>query len=477
MIVILAVLLPFSLALHIDYAPAIVSDTIIESTPADNAIALQNALGPLSFPFALFGGIMLTAMIGFLVGPAYWLFKRNSTAWAIVVASILLPLLIWIAFPIHMTLFALIPLAAIGPLLTLITRRDPPLSRDPSGESLSRRAILIRAAIFSLGGLALSVIDGLPAYQFALNAAKAGAKLFDFTPPAPRVSSFPAPGDVAEVTNVADFYVMRKFPNAVPPALPDWKLTVDGVVAQPLALSLADIQAFPRTDIFLTRECVSNPVGGKLISTALMSGVRLADVLQKVGVKPEAVQFVFYGRDGYAESVPVDHALSNGLLTYAMNGLLLPDAHGAPLKVEIPGLYGFKSMKWLTRIEAVATPYQSVWTQAGWTSSAIVKTMSRIDAITPDADGAIISGVAFAGLREISRVEVQINGGGWQAATLNIPPLSNKTWVQWRLNTSAQGDLTVVVRAIDGTGISQISDKHSQFPDGASGLHTIAIHV
>lgn len=482
-VLILAALLPFALALHIDYAPTLVSDAIIESTPADNAIVLQNVLGPLAFPFSLLGGIMLTAMAGLIAGLIYELFRHASTLLAVVSASVLLPLLIWVAFPADMTLAALAPLAGIGLVIALINRHDlfPNYKNVISipDEALSRRAFLTRVAVFTLGGASLGVIDGVPAYQFALNAVKAGAKLFGFTPPEPRVAGFPAPGGVAEVTDVADFYIMRKSPNAVPPALPDWKLIVDGLVAQPLALSLADIQAFPRTDVFITRECVSNPVGGNLISTALMSGARLSEVIQRAGILPNAVQLVFYGRDGYVESVLVNDALDNGLLTYAMNGVLLPDAHGAPLKVEVPGAYGFKNMKWLTRVEAVAKPYQSVWTQAGWTSAANVKTMSRIDAIMPNVsdNGATITGIAFAGLRGISRVEVQVNGGDWQPATLNLPPLSNKTWMQWRLNTSEHGDLRVTVRAFDGTGSPQIATRRPQFPDGASGLHTVEVHV
>jgi DMSO/TMAO reductase YedYZ molybdopterin-dependent catalytic subunit len=208
-----------------------------------------------------------------------------------------------------------------------------------------------------------------------------------------------------------------------------------------------------------------------------MSGARLSDVLTKSSVQAGATQAVFYGRDGYAESVPLTDALDRGLLVYAMNGVLLPDDHGAPLKVEVPGLYGFRNMKWLTRIALVATPFQSVWIQEGWTALDY-KTMSRIDAITANpSGGATIAGIAFAGLRGIKSVEVQINGGAWQAAILHTPPISDKSWTQWRLDILQRGQLTVIVRATDGSGVAQISDDHGQFPDGATGLHHVTIQL
>jgi DMSO/TMAO reductase YedYZ molybdopterin-dependent catalytic subunit len=214
-----------------------------------------------------------------------------------------------------------------------------------------------------------------------------------------------------------------------------------------------------------------------------MSGVKLAEVLDRAGVQSKTVQLVFYGRDGYSESVPIDHARRYGLLVYAMNGVLLPEAHGAPVKVEVPGLYGFKNMKWLTRIVAVDTPYQSVWTQEGWTSTAVYQTMSRIDVIAPRKDGAghtigvTIAGIAFAGVRGISQVEVQINEGNWQPAILNAPPISDLTWTQWQIESPAQGQVTVSVRATDGSGVLQTAEAHPQFPNGATGWHSLTMTV
>jgi hypothetical protein len=257
-------------------------------------------------------------------------------------------------------------------------------------------------------------------------------------------------------------------------------LTVSGLIERPLTLTLDDLAAMPRSDVYLTRQCISNPIGGNLISTALMSGVMLADVMEQVGVKPGAVDLVFYGRDGYSESVPIAYALEHGLLTYAMNGMYLPEIHGAPVRLEVPGLYGFKNMKWLDRIEVVDKHYVAIWEEQGWTGQPIVKTMSRLDVIRPTEQGALIAGIAYAGLRGISGVEVQVNDGAWQPAMLHVPPLANRTWVQWRaeIEGATKGDkLTVSARAVDGEGKHQIEAQQKQFPDGASGLHMMIVSL
>lgn len=474
---ILAVLLPFYLIYKIDYAPTLVSNAIIERTPPNNAIALQNALGALSFPFALLGGIMIVGMAGMVTGVVYAALRRVNPLLGIVVGSLALLGTLWLCFPGHMTAPGLAPLALAGLVTHLIARRGfaAPLPQVQSG--ITRRELLTRVSIFSVGGLLLAFIDGFPVYLAAVNATKPGARLFAFSFPPARKAEFPAPGGLPEVTPDGSFYQMRKFPTVVPPAPPDFALVIDGLVDHPLKLTMADLFALPRHDAYITRQCVSNPVGGSLISAAWFSGVRLREVLTSAGLQPGAIQLRFYGRDGYEESVAVDYALENGLIAYAMNGLALADAHGQPLKMEIPGLYGFKNMKWLTRIEAIPTAFKSVWAKEGWTETARYQTMSRVDAVTPTPGGTVtICGVAFAGTRGISGVEVQVNGRDWQAATLHTPPLSPQMWVQWRLDVPDRGALTIRVRAVDGMGTPQIAAKRTQFPDGATGYHEVTIN-
>jgi DMSO/TMAO reductase YedYZ molybdopterin-dependent catalytic subunit len=475
-VIILAVLLPFYVLFKIEYAPTLVSNSIIERTPPDNAILLEKFLGPLSFPFALMGGIMFTAMIGLIVGLVYAAVRRIHPILAILTASLLMPALLWGLFPIHLTPLAMTPFLATGLILALLTRADPVKFANPEG--ISRRELLTRMVGFGFGGLILSVIDGFPVFLAALNATQPGSPLFGWGTPAARNAKFPAPGNVPEITPNTEFYVMRKFPTVVPPVSPEFRLVIDGLVDQPLQLSLSEIFAFPRHDVYLTRQCVSNPVGGYLISSALFSGARLAEVLAKAGVSPSVKYLKFYGRDGYEESVPLFYALEHGMIAYGMNGLALSEAHGAPLKIEVPGLYGFKNMKWLTRIEAINVPFQSVWAREGWTETAIYKTMSRIDAVRLAPDGTVTAcGIAFAGLRGINKVEVQVNNGGWREAVLHTPPLSDRIWVQWRIDLPERGNMQVRVRATDGTGTPQIATKQAQYPDGASGYHSVTVSL
>jgi DMSO/TMAO reductase YedYZ molybdopterin-dependent catalytic subunit len=168
------------------------------------------------------------------------------------------------------------------------------------------------------------------------------------------------------------------------------------------------------------------------------------------------------------------------LLAYAMNGVYLPEIHGAPVRLEVPGLYGFKNMKWLDRIEVVDKHYVAIWEEQGWAGQPIVKTMSRIDVIKTTARGVLVAGIAYAGLRSISAVEVKLGDGDWQSAMLHVPPLANRTWVQWRAEIEngeilKDRKLSVSVRAVDGLGAPQIEVPQKQFPNGASGLHTATI--
>jgi DMSO/TMAO reductase YedYZ molybdopterin-dependent catalytic subunit len=476
-VIILAVMLPFWLLRGLDYAPQVASDYIIEHTPPDTAIRLQNALGALAMPSALLGGVMYIAMIGLFAGVGYTLIKPRSRSLAILMASLIELAIAIFFFPnLLEKSFALAPLIFTGLILDRLAHHKP-LTTHTAEAGFSRREMLSRLALFSFGGLVVSAIDAWPVYQSALNAVHPGRRIADFTPPKARVVGFDSPGLTSEVTPAENFYVMRKFATPIPSIRPDWVLTIDGLVTKPLTLRFEDLLALPKTEMFITRQCVSNPVGGNLISTAWMTGVKLADLLSQSGLRSEAIECVFYGGDTYSESVPLAYARDHGLLIYAMNGELLAPAHGAPLRVELPGLYGFKNMKWLDHIALVDKHYTAIWEQEGWTTHANYKTMSRIDGVRKVGDRVEIVGIAFAGLRGIQAVEIRINDGAWQPAILNSPPLSDETWVQWRAATQTTGALTLQVRAIDGLGAPQIETEQSQYPDGASGLHTIMVKI
>jgi DMSO/TMAO reductase YedYZ molybdopterin-dependent catalytic subunit len=287
----------------------------------------------------------------------------------------------------------------------------------------------------------------------------------------------PVRGTRPELTANEDFY--RVDINLTPPSIdPEtWRLEIGGLVARPLVLTLDELRARPAISQIITLECISNPVGGDLISTSRWTGVRVADVLDEVGVKPAARALSFEAADGYYESASLDELRDpRSLLVYAMNGEPLPEAHGFPLRLYIPDRHGMKLPKWIRRIEAVAEPRAGYWVERGWSATAIPHTTSVIDAVHATGEGErrtmSIGGIAYAGARGIRSVEVQVDGGIWVPAQLRAPALSPLTWVQWRLDLPYRpGRHTFRVRAVDGTGAVQEATVRPPHPDGATGLY------
>ncbi|HLY28119.1 MAG TPA: molybdopterin-dependent oxidoreductase [Aggregatilineales bacterium] len=260
-----------------------------------------------------------------------------------------------------------------------------------------------------------------------------------------------------------------------------WSLAVGGLVNKPLSISYDDLTKMPAVKQLATLECISNPVGGDLISTTEWTGVRLYDVLKLAGLQDGVVEIKFTCADGYTESLPMDAVMDEQtLLVYAMNGMALPDIHGFPLRIYTPNRYGMKNPKWVTTLEAIRDPYDGYWEVRGWDKQAIVKTTSVIDAVSSakTPDGSVpVGGIAFAGKRGISKVEVALDSGDWQQAELK-EPLSPLTWRLWRINTQAtKGPHSFRVRATDGTGAVQTSQVADLHPDGASGYNSIEADV
>jgi DMSO/TMAO reductase YedYZ molybdopterin-dependent catalytic subunit len=285
----------------------------------------------------------------------------------------------------------------------------------------------------------------------------------------------PVPGTRPELTSTADFY--RIDINTVPPQVDGntWRLKLDGLVDHPLTLSLDDLRAMPANSQAITLECISNPIGGDLISTAVFTGVPFKLVLQQAGVQAGAQAVDMQAVDGFYESIPMAEAMDERtLLVYAMNGVPLPIAHGYPLRIYIPNHFGMKQPKWIQSMTVVAQPQTGYWVERGWSEQAVVQTTSVIDAVDTQGSSQTkvvpVGGIAYAGARGISKVEVQVDGGDWQTAELRDPPLSPLTWVQWRfLWTATPGRHVLSVRCTDGDGALQDATLADTFPNGATG--------
>jgi len=351
----------------------------------------------------------------------------------------------------------------------------------------ARRRLLVAlgvgAAGFALGASDLGSLLGGRANRFR------PIHLPKLTPVSPPHSST---GDAAfgrlagltpRITPISDFYVVDQA--IVDPAIDasEWHLQVGGLVRRPSALSYDDLLQMPAVERFQTMECISNPVGGDLISTARWEGVPLAEILDRAGVQSGAVEVVFRSADGYSDSLPLSQAMDERtLIALGMDGFELPQSHGFPARLLSLGTFGMKNPKWLTSIEVVGGPYEGFWEVRGWSKRAAVKTTSRFDLPQPGTairGPAPIGGIAFSGDRGISRVEVSTDAGKtWGRATLESP-VSPYTWVRWlyRWTAPTPGTYTLRARAFDVEGVPQPAAWAPPHPDGASSYPVIAVRV
>jgi DMSO/TMAO reductase YedYZ molybdopterin-dependent catalytic subunit len=283
------------------------------------------------------------------------------------------------------------------------------------------------------------------------------------------------------ITTNDRFYVVNEellYPDVDPAT---WTLEVGGLVDKPFALTYRQLRSMQAVEQFQTLECVSNKVGGKLISTARWTGVPMKALLDRAGIRTGALEVVSRSVDGYADSIPLgDATRPTTLIAIGMNGQVLPREHGFPARLLAPGYYGMKQPKWLGSIEVVDRPFQGYWEVRGWVKRAVVKTMSRID--TPRSGATVgealtVAGVAFAGDRGISRVEVSTNGGKtWNDAQLETE-LSPFTWRRWRVRVRLKGgaEANIVVRATDGTGAVQTGAVTPPEYSGSTGRHEVTV--
>ncbi|MCS0605847.1 molybdopterin-dependent oxidoreductase [Streptomyces sp. LP11] len=270
-----------------------------------------------------------------------------------------------------------------------------------------------------------------------------------------------------------------------------WRLRVHGKgVSRPVVLSFDDLLRRELIERDITLTCVSNEVGGPYVGTARWIGTRLADLLAECGVKPPsrggpADQLVARSVDGMTIGSPVEDVMDgrDALLAVGMNGQPLPFDHGFPVRMVVPGLYGFVSAcKWITDIELTTfDSYDPYWVKRGWARKAPIKTQSRIDTPKPFArprtGTVMVAGVAWAQHRGIDKVEVRVDDGPWQEARL-APEDSRDTWRQWSFPWQAgKGGHTLTVRATDRSGQVQTDRRARTVPDGASGRHSVVVTV
>lgn len=265
----------------------------------------------------------------------------------------------------------------------------------------------------------------------------------------------------------------------------DWHLRIHGMVDRTIDLSYEQLLARPLIERDITLTCVSNPVGGSYVGNARWVGVALADLLDEAGVHPGADQLVSRSVDGWTAGTPTAVVMDgrDAMLAVSMNGETLPLAHGFPVRMLVPGLYGYVSAtKWLSELQlSTFEAFDPYWIERGWAEQGPIKTMSRIDTPRSLAEvpaGTVpVAGVAWAQHRGIDRVEVQVDDGPWTVARLAAQDTAD-TWRQWLWHWQATpGEHRVRVRATDRTGATQTDVRAEPFPDGATGHHEIVLRV
>ncbi|MDY0913320.1 molybdopterin-dependent oxidoreductase [Rathayibacter festucae] len=362
---------------------------------------------------------------------------------------------------------------------------------EPAQGSTDRRSFL---RLVGIAGAA-AVVAGLGARVVTAAASAVTAVREAVVLPTPAATAAPIPatgvlddieGISSYVTSNDDFYRIDTALSvpSVDPA--DWSLTITGMVEEEITLTWDELLALPLEEHLVTLSCVSNEVGGDLIGTALWLGYPIRELLARARPTAGADMVLSRSIDGFTASSPLEVLTDGGrasLLAVGMNGQPLPVEHGFPVRMVVPGLYGYVSAtKWVTELK-VTTFEDDVayWSTRGWTERGPIKVESRID--VPRQGQAVpsgtvaVAGVAWAPHTGISKVEVQIDGGAWQEARL-AEAVTADTWIQWVYEWEAiAGDHVVLVRATDSEGLVQTQDEAPPAPDGATGWHMRTVTV
>lgn len=387
------------------------------------------------------------------------------------------------ARPLDLLPSAVAAIAAVAALLWL-ARAHAAAAAGPTGGG--RRGVLVAAGVLTLvaaaGGAAGRVISGLRLRpeDVALPDPTDPAKAF------PKGLDDQVPGITQFRTPNSEFYRVDTRLDVPVVSVDDWRLVVDGDVAEELTLTFDDLLEMDVIERDITLTCVSNTVGGPYVGGARWLGVRLTDVLDRAQVGTTADQILSTDVDGMTISTPLDLATDgrDAMIAFGMNGEPLPREHGFPVRMVIPGLYGFISAtKWVTKLTLTTyADQQAYWTERDWATDAPIKPSARID--TPealadlDAGEVVVGGVAWAQFDEgVQKVQVRIDGGAWEDANLGADA-GNVYWRQWFFKWDAEpGSHRIAVRTLTGDGETQTPARAEPFPEGASGLHELIVNV
>ena len=362
--------------------------------------------------------------------------------------------------------------------------------REFSTAAVSRRGFFVMIGATGAAAVVAGVAArAMNAGTTAVNAVRAALKL-----PAPAVPAPPIPtgadlgiqGVAPLVSSNEEFYRIDTALQVPVINADEWKLRITGMVENEIEITFAELLALPLIETYVTLMCVSNEVGGYLTGNAKWLGYPIRELLARAKPTKGADVVLSTSQDGFTATTPLEVLQDTGrdsLLAVGMNGEPLPLEHGFPVRMVVPGLYGYVSAtKWVVELKVSTFAQESAyWTDRGWSAKGPVKTSSRIDvpafgdSLEPGTIA--IAGVAWAQHVGIEKVEVRVDNDPWQDATL-AEAISADTWRQWFIEWPAtSGDHTIEVRATDVSGFTQTEKRVDVVPDGAEGWHTIQVRV
>ena len=383
---------------------------------------------------------------------------------------------------------AVVAMGVAAIALTLLTTRLPTSAPAPAAPSPDRRRFLVYTGVTA--GIGLLALAGSQLSAAATRAADAARALFTLPAASVRQAAIPASAslDVAGITPLitpnADFYRIDTA-LSVPRIDPrDWRLKITGMVENEVEIDFAELLALPLEESTTTLACVSNYVGGDLIGNATWLGYPIRELLARAKPTSGADMVLSRSQDGFTAGTPIEALTDerNAILAVGMNGEPLPLEHGYPVRMVVPGLYGYVSAtKWVVELKLTRFDQeQGYWTPRGWSELGPVKLSSRIDVprASVPAGSVVIAGVAWSQHVGISAVAVQIDDGPWRDAVL-AEAISVDTWRQWAYTwtDASAGDHSVRVRATDAAGLVQTSATADVAPNGSTGLHEISVSV
>ena len=465
-----------------------IAQTAISLTPGAVAEPIISVVGTADKPITIIVVVVAVLLLGGLIGSWWRPHRVRAMAGAAVLVALATAAVLTRPYgSIGGVVACLVGGLVLIGVLALLHREPRPSDDDDKGRAFSRRRMIklvgAVAVATAVAGTASELLASRRRRRRDLDELRASLRLPTRRLPTPPGADQNVAGQAPWRTSNRAFY---RIDTAISPPLIDpteWTLRIHGLVDREMTVTYRDLLDRGLRDAWVTLCCVSNPVGGDLISNTVFSGVPMKDLLDEAGVQSGADMLLSTSEDGWTCGTPLA-PLTDGrdaMLALGMDGVPLPVEHGFPVRQVVPGLYGYVSAtKWVTDWEVTRfDDAEAYWTQRGWSAEGPIKTHSRIDVPrkTVEAGVVTVAGVAWAQHTGITKVEVRVDDDAWQKAELASVP-TDDTWVQWRWEWDAhRGDHRLEVRATDASGYTQTSERADVVPDGATGYHGVDISV